>query len=116
MTVVEGGTAILPCKLINAKESLTQIAWRKEPEEENFILIKPITGMKFVNGVDKRFEFFGDVSDYNGSLRFSNITLRDEGTYTCIFTLFPSGNVQTKILLNVLGMFHCINVCERKPC
>ncbi|XP_077946453.1 nectin-1 isoform X21 [Gasterosteus aculeatus] len=102
VTVVEGGTSILPCKLINAKDSLTQMAWRKEPEEDNLILIKPITGMKFVNGVDKRFEFFGDVSDYNGSLRFSNITLRDEGTYTCIFTLFPSGNVQTKILLNVL--------------
>nr|XP_040057371.1 nectin-1 isoform X2 [Gasterosteus aculeatus aculeatus] len=102
VTVVEGGTSILPCKLINDKDSLTQMAWRKEPEEDNLISIKPITGMKFVNGVDKRFEFFGDVSDYNGSLRFSNITLRDEGTYTCIFTLFPIGNVQTKILLNVL--------------
>ncbi|KAL6100947.1 uncharacterized protein ACO6RY_07981 [Pungitius sinensis] len=100
--VVQGGAAILPCKLIDTKDSLTQIAWRKEPEKDNFILIKPVIGIKFVNGVDKRFKFFGDVSDYNGSLRFSNITLRDEGTYTCVFTLFPTGNVQTEILLNVL--------------
>ncbi|KAL6100948.1 uncharacterized protein ACO6RY_07982 [Pungitius sinensis] len=102
VNVVQGETAILPCKLIDTKDSLTQIAWRKEPEKENFILIKPVVGMKYTNKVDKRFTFFGNVSDYNGSLRFSNITLRDEGTYTCIFTLFPTGNVQTEILLNVL--------------
>nr|XP_040058184.1 nectin-1-like isoform X2 [Gasterosteus aculeatus aculeatus] len=103
VTVVEGRTDILPCKLIDPDDSvLSHIAWRKEPEEENFIVIDPATGMKFINGVDKQLDFLGNVSDYNGSLRFSNITLRDEGTYTCIFTLFPIGNVQTKILLNVL--------------
>ncbi|XP_062420848.1 CD226 antigen isoform X4 [Pungitius pungitius] len=102
VNVVQGGTAILPCKLIDAKDPLTQIAWRKKPWEDNFILINPTIGMKFINGVDKRFEFFGDVGDYNGSLRFSNITLRDEGTYKCVFTLFPNGNVQTEILLNLL--------------
>ncbi|XP_037345381.2 nectin-1-like isoform X2 [Pungitius pungitius] len=102
VTAVQGGTAILPCKLINAKDSLTYIAWRKEPNWDNFILFMYIIGMKFDNGVDKRFEFFGDLSDYNGSLRFSNITLRDEGTYTCIFSLFPTGNVKTEIHLNLL--------------
>ncbi|KAM8855932.1 nectin-1-like isoform 1-T1 [Spinachia spinachia] len=102
VNVTHGGTAILPCKLIDAKDSLTQIAWRKEPNKDNFLLIKPLTGMNFVNGGDKRFEYFGDVHDFNGSLRFSNITLSDEGTFTCIFTLFPAGNVQTEILLNVV--------------
>ncbi|GLD67585.1 nectin-1-like isoform X2, partial [Lates japonicus] len=32
----------------------------------------------------------------------SNVTLLDEGVYTCIFTLFPSGNHETKIPLNLL--------------
>ncbi|XP_054471906.1 nectin-3-like protein isoform X2 [Anoplopoma fimbria] len=102
MTVVHGGTTILPCKLIDTTEPITQISWRKEPQNDNFFTILPPNEAKFVNGRDDRFEFIGNFGDNNGSLRLSNVKLTDEATFTCIFTLFPSGNVHTAIPLNLL--------------
>ncbi|XP_074515199.1 nectin-3-like [Sebastes fasciatus] len=100
-TVVQGGTAILPCKLIDTTEPLSQISWRKKPNPDNFYIILS-TGSKSVNGEDLRFEFIGNFSDNNGSMQLSDVKLTDEGTYECIFTRFPSGNVQTDVLLNLL--------------
>uniref|UniRef100_A0A8C3G3E6 Ig-like domain-containing protein n=1 Tax=Cyclopterus lumpus TaxID=8103 RepID=A0A8C3G3E6_CYCLU len=102
MTLVQGGTAVLPCKLIDTKEYVSQISWRKEPQSVNFFTILEKTGPKFINEQDKRFKFVGNFSDNNGSLQLSNIMLKDEGTYTCIITLFPSGNLKMATLLNVL--------------
>ncbi|KAK9537737.1 hypothetical protein VZT92_005324 [Zoarces viviparus] len=99
--VVVGGTTTLPCKLITT-ESITQISWRKEPQTDHFLTILSATGPQFINVPDKQFEFIGNFKDKNGSLRLSNIALTDEATYTCIFTLFPSGNAQTEIHLNLL--------------
>lgn len=106
--MVQGGTAILPCKLIDTTEPLSQISWRKKPQTENFYIILLKTGPKHVNGYDPRFEFIGNFSDKNGSMQLSDVKLTDEGTYECIFALFPSGNVQTDVLLNLLGIMYCI--------
>ncbi|XP_074515204.1 nectin-3-like isoform X2 [Sebastes fasciatus] len=101
-TVVQGGTAILPCKLIDTTEPLNQISWRKKPHPDNFYTILLNIGPKHVNRYDPRFEFIGNFSDKNGSMQLSDVKLTDEGTYECIFALFPSGNVQTDVLLNLL--------------
>ncbi|XP_047456989.1 nectin-1-like isoform X1 [Mugil cephalus] len=104
-TVVKGGTAILPCKLIETSETLTQITWqrrtREKPKNDNFYTLQS-DGPQYVNGPDNRFEFIGSFSDKTGSLQLSNVQLKDEGSYTCIFTLFPSGNHKTEIPLNLL--------------
>uniref|UniRef100_A0A8C4GP09 Ig-like domain-containing protein n=1 Tax=Dicentrarchus labrax TaxID=13489 RepID=A0A8C4GP09_DICLA len=106
MTVVQGGTVVLPCKLTDTTEDLNQISWQRKtkerPRNENFFTIVQQAGPKFVNGEDLRFKFVGSMSDLNGSLQLSSVTLLDEGIYTCIFTLFPSGNHITEIPLNVL--------------
>lgn len=108
ITVLQGGKVILPCKLTDTKESLTQISWQRKtrgkPQNENFFTIPATDGPSFVNGHDNRFEFVGSITDLNGALQLSDVTLMDEGVYTCIFTLFPSGNHKTEIPLNVFGM------------
>uniref|UniRef100_A0A8C6U2X9 Ig-like domain-containing protein n=1 Tax=Neogobius melanostomus TaxID=47308 RepID=A0A8C6U2X9_9GOBI len=109
VTVIQDDTAVLPCVLYGSTESLTQITWQRRNRliktNTNFYTIVPENG-KYFNGNDKRFSFVGNISVKNGSLQLSNVTLSDEGTYTCIYTLFPSGNYKTEIPLNVLGIIH----------
>ncbi|XP_030614676.1 nectin-3-like isoform X2 [Archocentrus centrarchus] len=105
-TVVQGGTAILPCHVIDTNDDLTQITWqrrtREKPDNDNFLTIIPKDGPLFVNGGDDRFKYIGNFNDKNGTLQLSNVALKDEGIYMCIFTLFPSGNQKTEIPLNLL--------------
>uniref|UniRef100_A0A3P9J6X4 Ig-like domain-containing protein n=1 Tax=Oryzias latipes TaxID=8090 RepID=A0A3P9J6X4_ORYLA len=61
----------------------------KAPDDV-FLIIQPTIGLKYRNEKDFRFEFIGNFNDKNGTLKFSNVTLKDEGSYTCIFSLFPS--------------------------
>uniref|UniRef100_A0A3P8NQC2 Ig-like domain-containing protein n=1 Tax=Astatotilapia calliptera TaxID=8154 RepID=A0A3P8NQC2_ASTCA len=107
VTVVQGGTAILPCHVIDTNDDLTQITWqrrtREKPHNDNFLTILPREGVQFVNGGDDRFKYIGNFNNKNGTLQLSNVALKDEGSYTCIFTLFPSGNQKTEILLIVIG-------------
>uniref|UniRef100_A0A668RB35 Ig-like domain-containing protein n=1 Tax=Oreochromis aureus TaxID=47969 RepID=A0A668RB35_OREAU len=106
VTVVQGGTAILPCYVTDTTDDLTQITWQRKttekPRNDNFLTILPRDGAQFVNGRDARFKYIGNFNDKNGTLQLSNVTLKDEGSYTCIFTLFPSGNQKTEIPLNLL--------------
>ncbi|XP_063355050.1 nectin-2-like isoform X2 [Pelmatolapia mariae] len=107
VTVVQGGTATLPCHVTDTNDDLTQITWqrrtREKPRNDNFITIQPGNRLQFVNGHDDRFKYVGIFNDKNGTLQLSNVTLKDEGRYTCIFTLFPSGNQKTEIPLNLLA-------------
>ncbi|XP_071332257.1 nectin-1-like, partial [Trachinotus anak] len=93
-------------KLTDTTEALTQISWQRttrgKPQNDNFFTILPTDGPKFDNGNSDRFEFIGSLNGKNGSLQLSDVTLVDEGVYTCIFTLFPTGNYKTEIPLNVL--------------
>uniref|UniRef100_A0A3B4FIW5 Ig-like domain-containing protein n=1 Tax=Pundamilia nyererei TaxID=303518 RepID=A0A3B4FIW5_9CICH len=106
VTVEQGGTAILSCYVTGTNDDLTQITWqrktREKPHNDNFLTILPREGVQFVNGRDDRFKYIGNFNDKNGTLQLSNVALKDEGRYTCIFTLFPSGNQKTEITLNLL--------------
>uniref|UniRef100_A0A3P9AWZ2 Ig-like domain-containing protein n=1 Tax=Maylandia zebra TaxID=106582 RepID=A0A3P9AWZ2_9CICH len=97
VTVEQGGTAILTCHVIDTNDDLTQITWqrktREKPRNDNFLTILPRDGVQFL----------------------SNVALKDEGSYTCIFTMFPSGNQKTEIPLNLVSvnkniLFMCWNV------
>ncbi|XP_026151422.1 nectin-4-like isoform X2 [Mastacembelus armatus] len=118
VTVVQGGTVILPCKLTDTTEDLNQISWqrdtRRKPQTDNFYTIQKDDAPHFVNGEDNRFKFIGSIKDKNGSLQLSNVTLLDEGIYRCIFTLFPSGNHKTEMHLNVL-VPPVISVTDNQP-
>uniref|UniRef100_A0A3Q4GJA5 Ig-like domain-containing protein n=1 Tax=Neolamprologus brichardi TaxID=32507 RepID=A0A3Q4GJA5_NEOBR len=106
VTVVQGGTAILPCQIIHTDDDLTQITWqrttREKPQNDNFITVQPREGPRFVNGHDDRFKYIGNFNNKNATLQLSSVALKDEGSYTCIFTLFPSGNQKTEIPLIVI--------------
>ncbi|XP_024661125.2 LOW QUALITY PROTEIN: poliovirus receptor, partial [Maylandia zebra] len=94
---------ILPCQIIHTDDDLTQITWqrttREKPHNDNFITVQPREGPRFVNGQDDRFKYIGNFNNKNATLQLSSVALKDEGSYTCIFTLFPSGNQKTEIPL-----------------
>uniref|UniRef100_I3JRB2 Ig-like domain-containing protein n=1 Tax=Oreochromis niloticus TaxID=8128 RepID=I3JRB2_ORENI len=102
--VVQGGTAILPCYVTDTNDDLTQISWQRRTRENprNYIFFTASYSdgdrPQFFN---EQFKFIGNFKDKNGTLQLFNVTLKDEGSYTCIFTLVPSGNQKTEMPLKV---------------
>ncbi|XP_071210923.1 nectin-3-like [Salvelinus alpinus] len=107
-TVVQGEDVDLSCRLIETTEDLEQITWQKSTAEEtqnhNLMLIYPNGVTKFIapNGLTDRVQFIGNPSENLGSIRITAVRLLDEGTFTCIFSVFPSGAYNIEILLTVL--------------
>ncbi|XP_041731114.2 nectin-3-like isoform X3 [Coregonus clupeaformis] len=107
-TVVQGEDVDLSCRLIESTEDLEQITWQKSTLEEtqnhNFMLIYPNGVTKFIalNGLTGRVQFIGNPSENLGSIRITAARLLDEGTFTCIFSVFPSGAYYTEIPLTVI--------------
>uniref|UniRef100_A0A8C7WT99 Ig-like domain-containing protein n=1 Tax=Oryzias sinensis TaxID=183150 RepID=A0A8C7WT99_9TELE len=100
-----GSSAVLPCHIIT-NDRLSQITWQRtikgKAPDDVFVTIQPTNGLKYRNGQDLRFESMGNFNDKNGTLKFSNVTLKDEGSYTCIFSLFPSGTQSRNSQLVIL--------------
>uniref|UniRef100_A0A672GTD1 Ig-like domain-containing protein n=1 Tax=Salarias fasciatus TaxID=181472 RepID=A0A672GTD1_SALFA len=105
LTVVEGHDVTLPCKMTQEKR-FTQISWRRKtrgmPGNPFFFTTSEESGPSFVDDPDPRISFIGHFAERNGTLQISNVSLNDEGSYTCIFSLFPICGVLNSTLL-VLG-------------
>ncbi|XP_026151215.1 nectin-4-like isoform X1 [Mastacembelus armatus] len=118
VTVVQGDTVILPCKLTDTTETIDMISWQRDTrgkhQDNRLFTIQQDGSAEFFNGADNQFKFIGSIEDKNGSLQLSNVTLLDEGIYRCIFTLFPSGNHKTEMHLNVL-VPPVISVTDNQP-
>ncbi|KAL0963428.1 hypothetical protein UPYG_G00306310 [Umbra pygmaea] len=104
-TVTQGADAVLFCRLSEANAEFDQITWQKatreNPENHNFFYILPNGFSENVNGLEGRVQFTGNTSEKIGSIRIKAVTLLDEGTYTCIFTV-AIGPIKTEIPLTVL--------------
>uniref|UniRef100_A0A674BSX1 Ig-like domain-containing protein n=1 Tax=Salmo trutta TaxID=8032 RepID=A0A674BSX1_SALTR len=104
-TVTQGQHADLTCELIETDEELIQISWQKSTRgyraNHNFFLITPSYGPSHVKERGDRVGFIGNTTALVGSIRLGDVSLTDEGVYTCIFTVFPSGPYKAEIHLNV---------------
>ncbi|XP_067890246.1 nectin-3-like isoform X2 [Heterodontus francisci] len=98
-----GDNALLPCT-IDTEQVIAQVMWQQKRDEQrrNFFTAVFTNGkeIKYDDIFDGRMTYFGKEGK-NASIYLKNITLRDEGTYTCIFTLFPDGPVEEEIQLIV---------------
>lgn len=105
--VLQGGSATFPCQLAATTDTITQITWdrmtKENPNGKGFYVIQANNGGYNYKILDNRFTFIGNLKGHNGSLTIANATLMDEGNYTCIFTLYPSGSFQTQMSLEVKG-------------
>ncbi|XP_071210929.1 nectin-3-like isoform X2 [Salvelinus alpinus] len=105
-TVVLGEDVDLSCRLIETTQELKQITWLKSTKDEkhNLMHIYPngVTDFVAPNGLKGRVQLIGNPSENLGSIRITAVRLLDEGTFTCIFSVFPSGAYNTEISLTVL--------------
>ncbi|XP_036426480.1 nectin-4-like [Colossoma macropomum] len=104
-TVTVGQDATLFCQLVETSEKLTRITWQKRTRQilrnKNFFFITPEGKTESVNGLGDRTKFIGDIQELTGTILLKNTALLDEGVYTCIFNIFPSGPFETEIKLNI---------------
>ncbi|XP_043547139.1 nectin-3-like isoform X2 [Chiloscyllium plagiosum] len=98
-----GDDALLPCT-IKTEQTISQFMWRYKRGQQQWNFFTAV----FKNGKDERLNdiFNGRMtyvgqSSKNASMYLRNITLSDEGIYSCIFTLFPDGPVEEDIRLIV---------------
>ncbi|XP_072541609.1 nectin-1-like [Salminus brasiliensis] len=105
VTFTAGEEGTLFCQLVDTSEQLTRIIWQKRtpnsPKNENIFVITPDGKTENINGLGDRIEFIGNIQEYIGSVRLKNVNLADEGIYTCIFNIFPSGPFEREIPLTV---------------
>ncbi|KAG1945453.1 poliovirus receptor [Pimephales promelas] len=106
-TVINGDNATLLCQLTETDDSITRIIWRKKtrenPEEKTFFAIRPGDITEHQNGLGDRVQFIGKVAEKNGSIQLLRMRLLDDGIYTCVFNLFPSGTFETDINASVFA-------------
>ncbi|KAF4086817.1 hypothetical protein AMELA_G00088720 [Ameiurus melas] len=104
-TVVAGDDARLFCQLVDTAEKLTSVTWQRRTKERptntDFLVVASDGKEEHMNGLKDRVKFTGDIPGLKGSILLSNITVSDEGIYTCIFSIFPSGPFKTEIHLTV---------------
>ncbi|XP_047671378.1 nectin-4-like isoform X2 [Tachysurus fulvidraco] len=104
-TVTTGVDAQLFCEAIETTEPLTTIRWqrrtKKKPTNTDFLVVTSSGKEEYINGLRDRVKFAGNLEVLDGSIHLSNVTLLDEGIYTCIFSVFPSGPYKTEIRLTV---------------
>ncbi|KAK7153779.1 hypothetical protein R3I94_007213 [Phoxinus phoxinus] len=106
-TGIYGETATLLCQLTETDDRITRIIWKKKtrenPEEKPFFAIRPDDTTEQQNGLGDRVQFIGNSAEKNGSIQLLRMRLLDEGIYTCVFNLYPSGTFETDINATVFA-------------
>ncbi|CAB1328917.1 unnamed protein product, partial [Coregonus sp. 'balchen'] len=102
-TVVQGEGVDLSCRLIETTKELKHITWQKSTwEEKQKHNCMHFTDFDAPHGLTGRVQFIGNPSENLGSIRITAVRLLDEGTFTCIFSVFPSGAYNIEIPLTVV--------------
>ncbi|XP_053311488.1 nectin-1-like isoform X2 [Spea bombifrons] len=93
-----GASALMGCK-VQTEEIITQVTWQKKTstQNEDFLTYAKSYSVVKMTGLGQRVKYLGN--DKVGDITISNLTLADEGTYRCVFTLHPSGVTSQEIKL-----------------
>ncbi|KAJ8268484.1 hypothetical protein COCON_G00136560 [Conger conger] len=100
ITGFTGHSVVLPCACTDVQEKPEQIKWTAVTEQQSAVIFPPRSS-------SGRVQLLDSVSPGNLSLRLSDLTLSDEGTYRC-----EADGQLKKIMLTVIHTFEefCLKV------
>lgn len=110
--MTEGDDAKLFCQVVETAEPLlTSIRWQRRTKEKpsitDLLVITSGGKQEYINGLRDRVKFAGSYTILDGSILLHNLTILDEGIYTCVFNVFPSGTHETEVRLTIQGKILC---------
>ncbi|XP_018413351.1 PREDICTED: nectin-1-like [Nanorana parkeri] len=93
-----GSNVTLRCSVETSGTNITQVTWQRieNGQNKNFLTYSNSKLLKLTPFAEQRVKFLGDGYK-NGSIEIINVELSDERTYTCTFTLFPTGAADNTI-------------------
>ncbi|XP_063812791.1 nectin-1-like [Pseudophryne corroboree] len=96
-----GSDVTLKCTA-RTRDTVTQITWQRKirGKTEDFLTYNEGSEPRRLTPFAQRVKLLSNES-VDGSISIQNVTLPDEGTYVCIFTIFPAGATEAEIALQV---------------
>ncbi|XP_078389658.1 nectin-1-like [Cetorhinus maximus] len=104
LTALVGTEVLLPCQITQNSTNLTQLEWKKGPENKKFAVYHPKFGITISGERYSSRVVFRNHSRLDGSILLKALEMEDQGMYTCSVNLFPQGITEKVMNLTILAI------------
>lgn len=104
-----GSDVTIRCRTVDNSEDVTRITWQRRTGASHSLdtfMAVTVAGAKYVSEDNwredrNRVTYIGEFHKGTADLMIRGAGAKESGTYTCVFTLFPSGNHSVDIAVSV---------------